>query len=69
MARLRAGAGAPGQAQQYLLRLVVERVAQQDGAGALSRRGGFERGVPGFACGGLWAHTGTSHRDRADLNR
>ena len=46
-------AGAPGEAEQDRLGLVVEGVAEQHGGGPGLVRRPFQRGVPRGACGGL----------------
>jgi hypothetical protein len=64
---------APGQTQQHRLRLVVERVAEQDRGGTAVGRGLLEGGVAGGAGGGLGStigadgHLGDDHGVKAQV--
>jgi hypothetical protein len=64
----RTGTRTTGKAQQHLLGLVVQGVAQQDGVRSLVYCGRFKRCVPGFPGSGFRAKAGTSDRYGPDFH-
>ena len=61
--RERARPRTPGEAEEHLLGLVVEGVAEEDGHGVMAFGGVVERGVPGSPRRGLHALAGRRHLD------
>ncbi len=65
----RARPGTAGQAEEDLFCLIVQRVAQQDGGGALFSRRCFQGCMAGIAGCRLRAHAGGRYLDGPDLHR